>query len=98
MSEFRASLLPLPSICVFISNWFSPETVQPPSLLEPLIASSSVTLEWWYNEDDRSHPAFITGYFATVHKVEHDKPLDHASMYITSKVFFSVLSFVLFSQ
>ncbi|XP_060894548.1 leukemia inhibitory factor receptor isoform X1 [Labrus mixtus] len=31
--------------------------------------SSSVTLEWFYSEDDASHPAFITGYLITVQEL-----------------------------
>uniref|UniRef100_A0A4W6BVD3 Fibronectin type-III domain-containing protein n=1 Tax=Lates calcarifer TaxID=8187 RepID=A0A4W6BVD3_LATCA len=46
--------------CLFYS-------VQSPSLVEPVqITSSTVTLEWHYNEADPSHPAFITGYLVIV--------------------------------
>ncbi|XP_061585467.1 leukemia inhibitory factor receptor [Cololabis saira] len=42
-------------------------SVQAPSLVEPVqSSSSSVTLEWHYNEDDPGQPAFITGYLVTV--------------------------------
>lgn len=34
--------------------------------------SSSVTLEWHYNEDDEAHPAFITGYLVTVQEGQQD--------------------------
>lgn len=34
--------------------------------------SSSVTLEWHYNEDDEAHPAFITGYLVTVQEVQQN--------------------------
>lgn len=34
--------------------------------------SSSVTLEWHYNEDDEAHPAFITGYLVTVQEAQQD--------------------------
>uniref|UniRef100_A0A3Q0SNH8 Fibronectin type-III domain-containing protein n=1 Tax=Amphilophus citrinellus TaxID=61819 RepID=A0A3Q0SNH8_AMPCI len=41
--------------------------VQSPSLVEPVQStSSSVTLEWHYNEEDPTQPAFITGYLVTV--------------------------------
>lgn len=53
---------------------FSSESVQCPSLVEPVqITSSSVTLEWHYNEEDPAHPAFITGYLVMVHEVGSDK-------------------------
>ncbi|XP_063753933.1 leukemia inhibitory factor receptor isoform X2 [Eleginops maclovinus] len=42
------------------------ESVQSPILVEPVQStSSSVTLEWSYNEDDPAHTAFITGYLVT---------------------------------
>ncbi|KAM6930889.1 leukemia inhibitory factor receptor [Xenentodon cancila] len=45
-------------------------SVQAPSLVEPVqSSSSSVTLEWCYNEDDPGQPAFITGYLVTVQEV-----------------------------
>jgi len=34
--------------------------------------SSSVALEWHYNEDDPAQPAFITGYLVTVQEVGSD--------------------------
>ncbi|KAM3867636.1 leukemia inhibitory factor receptor [Diretmus argenteus] len=46
--------------------------VQTPSLVEPVRrTSSSVTLEWHYNEDDQAHPGFITGYLVAVQKEEY---------------------------
>lgn len=51
-----------------------------PSLVEPASASSSVTLEWRYNEDDQAHPAFITGYLVTGQEVAYDTLPGHASM------------------
>ncbi|XP_028269069.1 leukemia inhibitory factor receptor [Parambassis ranga] len=46
------------------------KSVQSPSLVEPVHStSSSVTLEWHYNEDDPTQPAFITGYLVTVQEV-----------------------------
>lgn len=39
--------------------------------------SSSVTLEWHYNEDNAAQPAFITGYFVTVQEVRSDKLSGH---------------------
>ncbi|KAM4576175.1 leukemia inhibitory factor receptor isoform 2-T2 [Odontesthes bonariensis] len=48
-------------------------SVQSPSLVEPVQStSSSVALEWHYNEDDPAHPAFITGYLVTVQEVGSD--------------------------
>ncbi|XP_006790156.1 leukemia inhibitory factor receptor isoform X2 [Neolamprologus brichardi] len=45
-------------------------SVQRPSLVEPVQStSSSVTLEWHYNEDDPAQPAFIMGYLVTVQEV-----------------------------
>ncbi|KAK5870919.1 hypothetical protein PBY51_003827 [Eleginops maclovinus] len=42
------------------------KSVQSPILVEPVQStSSSVTLEWSYNEDDPAHTAFITGYLVT---------------------------------
>uniref|UniRef100_A0A3Q1EKW3 Leukemia inhibitory factor receptor-like n=1 Tax=Acanthochromis polyacanthus TaxID=80966 RepID=A0A3Q1EKW3_9TELE len=44
--------------------------VQAPRLVEPVQStSSSVTLEWRYNENDPTHPAFITGYLVTVQEL-----------------------------
>ncbi|GLD54248.1 leukemia inhibitory factor receptor-like isoform X1 [Lates japonicus] len=46
------------------------KAVQSPSLVEPVqITSSTVTLEWHYNEADPSHPAFITGYLVIVQEI-----------------------------
>ncbi|KAL3975554.1 dynein regulatry complex protein 1 [Sarotherodon galilaeus] len=46
------------------------KSVQRPSLVEPVQStSSSVTLEWHYNEDDPAQPAFIMGYLVTVQEV-----------------------------
>lgn len=63
--------------CYLILSGFLPErspffleSVQSPSLVEPVQStSSSVTLEWQYNEDDPAQPAFITGYLVTVQEV-----------------------------
>ncbi|KAG8011834.1 Oncostatin-M-specific receptor subunit beta [Nibea albiflora] len=49
------------------------KSVLSPSLVEPVqCTSSSVTLEWHYNEDDPAHPAFITGYLVIVQEEESD--------------------------
>ncbi|XP_042276180.1 oncostatin-M-specific receptor subunit beta [Thunnus maccoyii] len=57
------------------------ESVQSPSLVEPVQStSSSVTLEWRYNEDDPAHPAFITGYLVTVQEVGSDRPPRHLTI------------------
>ncbi|XP_013867225.1 oncostatin-M-specific receptor subunit beta [Austrofundulus limnaeus] len=46
------------------------KSVQAPSLIESVqTTSSSVTLEWLYDEEDPAQPAFITGYLVTVQKV-----------------------------
>lgn len=51
----------------------SAESVEPPGLKEPVkMTYASVTLEWYYNEDDPAHSAFITGYLVTVHEVHSD--------------------------
>ncbi|XP_042344411.1 leukemia inhibitory factor receptor [Plectropomus leopardus] len=43
------------------------ESVKALNLVEPVQStSSSVTLEWRYNEDDPAHPAFIIGYLVTL--------------------------------
>ncbi|XP_041642417.1 leukemia inhibitory factor receptor-like isoform X2 [Cheilinus undulatus] len=59
------------------------QSVLPPSLVELVQrTSSSVTLEWRFNENDASHPAFITGYFISVQEVQEvgtDKLSGHAS-------------------
>ncbi|KAK9523056.1 hypothetical protein VZT92_019485 [Zoarces viviparus] len=50
------------------------QSVKSPSLVEPVQStSSSVTLEWRYDEDDPAHPAFITGYLVTVQEVGSDQ-------------------------
>lgn len=48
------------------------ESVAAPSLVNFISESSSVTLEWRYDEDDQDHPAFITGYLVTVHEEQQD--------------------------
>ncbi|XP_026198886.1 oncostatin-M-specific receptor subunit beta [Anabas testudineus] len=46
------------------------QSVQSPSLVKTVQrTSSSVTLEWSFNETDPAHPAFITGYLVTVQDV-----------------------------
>lgn len=48
----------------------SSEFVKSPGLIEPIQStSSSVTLEWSYNEDDPAHLGFITGYLVTAQEV-----------------------------
>lgn len=46
--------------------------MQAPNLDKFTSDSSSVTLEWHYNEDDEAHPAFITGYLVTAQDVQQD--------------------------
>ncbi|XP_041855246.1 leukemia inhibitory factor receptor [Melanotaenia boesemani] len=49
------------------------KSVQSPSLVYPVQStSSSVTLEWHYNEDDPALPAFIIGYLVKVQEVGSD--------------------------
>ncbi|XP_044051060.1 oncostatin-M-specific receptor subunit beta isoform X2 [Siniperca chuatsi] len=56
------------------------KSVKSPSLVEPVQkTSSSVTLEWRYDEDDPAHPAFITGYLVTVQEVGSDTLPGHAA-------------------
>lgn len=56
------------------------KSVESPTLVEPVqYTSSSVTLVWLYNEEDRAHPAFITGYLVMVHQVGSDKLPGHAA-------------------
>ncbi|XP_059192738.1 leukemia inhibitory factor receptor [Centropristis striata] len=56
------------------------KSVQAPRLVEPVLStSSSVTLEWSYNEDDPAQPAFITGYLVTVQEVGSHLLQDHAA-------------------
>ncbi|KAF1389404.1 hypothetical protein PFLUV_G00073080 [Perca fluviatilis] len=56
------------------------KSVQSPSLVEPFqITSSSVTLEWSYDEDDPAHSAFITGYLVTAQAVGSGTLLGHAA-------------------
>uniref|UniRef100_A0A3P8XX68 Fibronectin type-III domain-containing protein n=1 Tax=Esox lucius TaxID=8010 RepID=A0A3P8XX68_ESOLU len=48
-----------------------------PYLIEPIIMSStSVTLDWDYDENNPSNPGFITGYLVTVHKVSSTGPFN----------------------
>ncbi len=55
------------------TTFFSSESVNSPTVVEPVQStSSSVTLEWHYNEDDPAHPAFITGYQVTVQEIGSD--------------------------
>ncbi|KAM9446613.1 leukemia inhibitory factor receptor isoform 1-T1 [Clarias gariepinus] len=35
--------------------------------LSPCVSSHSITLEWSFDEEDHTHPGFITGYTLTVH-------------------------------
>ncbi|XP_074527018.1 leukemia inhibitory factor receptor [Halichoeres trimaculatus] len=56
------------------------KSVPSPRLVEPVQStSSSVTLEWHYNEDDAAQPAFITGYLVTVQAVGSDKLSGHVA-------------------
>ncbi|XP_074495372.1 leukemia inhibitory factor receptor isoform X2 [Sebastes fasciatus] len=56
------------------------KSVQSPSLVEPVQStSSSVTLEWSYNEEDLAHPAFITGYLVTAQEVGSGTLPGHAA-------------------
>ncbi|XP_070690651.1 leukemia inhibitory factor receptor [Pempheris klunzingeri] len=56
-------------------------SVQSPSLVKLVQStSSSVTLEWHYNEDDLAHSAFITGYLVTVQEVGSDSVPGHTAM------------------
>ncbi|XP_008283146.1 leukemia inhibitory factor receptor isoform X2 [Stegastes partitus] len=49
------------------------KSVQTPHAVEHVRStSSSVTLEWLYNEDDPAQPAFITGYLVTVQEAGSD--------------------------
>ncbi|CAG07821.1 unnamed protein product [Tetraodon nigroviridis] len=48
------------------------QSVEAPNLGTFTSDSSSVTLEWHYNEDDEAHPAFITGYLVTVQEVQQN--------------------------
>ncbi|KAG7239249.1 hypothetical protein INR49_029539 [Caranx melampygus] len=53
---------------------------QQPHLVEPAQStSSSVTLEWSYNEYDPSHPAFITGYLVTIQELGSNTLPDHTA-------------------
>nr|XP_020449371.1 leukemia inhibitory factor receptor-like isoform X2 [Monopterus albus]XP_020449372.1 leukemia inhibitory factor receptor-like isoform X2 [Monopterus albus] len=60
--------------------------VQSPSLVEAVqSSSSSVTLEWHYNEDDPAHPAFITGYLVIAQELgSHMLPGSAANMFRVS--------------
>ncbi|XP_034547122.1 leukemia inhibitory factor receptor isoform X2 [Notolabrus celidotus] len=63
------------------------KSVPSPSLVKPVQStSSSVTLEWRYNEDDAAHPAFITGYLVTVEEVGSDTLSGHAADLINVSV------------
>ncbi|XP_029295925.1 leukemia inhibitory factor receptor [Cottoperca gobio] len=65
-----------------VQNGYSQElkSVQPPILVEPVqSSSSSVTLEWSYNEDDPAHTAFITGYLVTGQEVGSGTLPGHAA-------------------
>nr|XP_054587622.1 leukemia inhibitory factor receptor isoform X1 [Nothobranchius furzeri] len=54
--------------------------VQSPSLIKPVyITSSSVTLEWRYDEDDPVQPAFITGYLVTLQETGSDAQTGQAA-------------------
>ncbi|XP_062272715.1 oncostatin-M-specific receptor subunit beta [Scomber scombrus] len=56
------------------------ESVQPLCLVEPVQStSSSVTLEWLYNENDPAHLAFITGYLVTWQEVLSDRQPGHTA-------------------
>lgn len=46
--------------------------MEAPNLDKFTSESSSVTLEWYYNEEDEAHPAFITGYLVTAQEVLQD--------------------------
>lgn len=79
-------------LSVFLKlTYLSEESVQSPSLVEPASASSSVTLEWRYNEDDQAHPAFITGYLVTVKEVAHNMLPGHAGMCRLKLAMFCIL-------
>ncbi|KAM7391310.1 hypothetical protein PAMP_022010 [Pampus punctatissimus] len=57
------------------------QSVQSPDLVEPVhCTSSSVTLQWRYDEDDPAHSAFITGYLVTVHEVVSDRLSSHTAV------------------
>ncbi|KAM7415884.1 hypothetical protein PAMA_018107 [Pampus argenteus] len=63
------------------------QSVQSPDLVETVLCtSSSVMLEWRYDEDNPAHLAFITGYQVTVHKVVSDKPSSHTADTFTVSV------------
>lgn len=55
-----------------LENSLFSESVEAPKLDQFTSDSSSVTLEWHYNEDDEAHPAFITGYLVTAQEVQQD--------------------------
>lgn len=59
------------------------KSVQAPCLVEPVQStSSSVTLEWRYDENDPAQPAFIIGYLVTVQEVGSDmKPGQDAKIF-----------------
>lgn len=63
------------------------KSVQPPVLVEPVQStSSSVTLDWYYNENDLAHTAFITGYLVTVQRVGPDRPTGQSANLISVSV------------
>lgn len=68
----RLLILLLCAKCVRFSKISYSESVEAPSLADFTSESSSVTLEWRYDEDNRDHPAFITGYLVTARKVQQD--------------------------
>uniref|UniRef100_A0A3B5KAB1 Fibronectin type-III domain-containing protein n=1 Tax=Takifugu rubripes TaxID=31033 RepID=A0A3B5KAB1_TAKRU len=59
------------------------QSVAAPSLVNFTSESSSVTLEWRYDEDDRDHPAFITGYLVTVQEAQQDTLADLLSVSVS---------------
>lgn len=69
-SRLLMLLLSVKSVC-FPQNSGS-GSVAAPSLVNFTSESSSVTLEWRYDQDDQDHPAFITGYLVTVHEAQQD--------------------------
>lgn len=72
------------------------ESVAAPNLVKFTRESSSVTLEWRYNEDDEVHPAFITGYLVTVQEVQQDALAGCAKEKLPNFLFFSVFFPVFF--
>lgn len=71
----RSRLLPASALCeigLFPPQNSNSEFVAAPSLVNFTSESSSVTLEWRYDQDDLDHPAFITGYLVTVQEARQD--------------------------